>query len=50
MNPAHGQETAVADLIVPLHTRRRSRANHTRLLGWRGTEGKASPSAVTIRP
>ena len=26
MNPAHGQETAVADLIVPLHSRRRSRA------------------------
>lgn len=26
MNPAHGQETPVADLIVPLHSRRRSRA------------------------
>lgn len=26
MHPAHGQETAVADLIVPLHSRRRSRA------------------------
>jgi hypothetical protein len=49
MSPAHGQETAVADLIVPLHSRRRSRANRTRLLASRAAEEQDSPSAVTVR-
>jgi hypothetical protein len=50
MSPAHGQETAVADLIVPLHSRRRSRARiGQKLQHLMAAEEQDSPSAVTVR-